>query len=83
MLDDKKYMPIGLVNTTLDVMNPTRSVIIDMIMVQFIASILTMLGVLIFQGDKMGSTNASYLLVGLFGSVLMITGIFSRITRGA
>lgn len=83
MIDDKKFnMPIGVAATTLDVLNPTRSVIIDMIMVQFLASILTMSLVLVFKGDEMGSTNASYLLVGLFTSLLLLSGIFARITRG-
>ena len=81
MIDDKRYMPIGLANSTLDVLNPSRSVIIDMIMVQFIASIFTMLLLLVFKGDEMGSQSASYLLIGMFASVLMITGIFSRITK--
>jgi len=67
--------------TSLDLFNPHRSVIIDMIMVQFIASFITMLLLLVFKGDEMGSQSASYLLVGLFGSLLMITGIFSRINK--
>ena len=76
-----KFMTTGLSNSTLDVLNPSRSVIIDMIMVQFIASFITMLLLLVFKGDEMGSQSASYLLVGLFGSLLMITGIFSRINK--
>tara|TARA_R110002012_G_scaffold187607_1_gene354584 strand:- start:1720 stop:1968 length:249 start_codon:yes stop_codon:yes gene_type:complete len=82
MIDrESKYMTMGLANTTLDVLNPSRSVIVDMIMVQFIASFITMLMLLVFKGDEMGSQSASYLLVGLFGSLLMITGIFSRINK--
>ena len=82
MMDrEKGYMTTGLANTTLDVLNPSRSVIIDMIMVQFIASFITMLLLLVFKGDDMGSQSASYLLIGLFGSLLMVTGIFSRITK--
>lgn len=74
-------MTMGLANTTLDVLNPSRSVIVDMIMVQFIASFITMLMLLVFKGDDMGSQTASYLLIGLFASLLMITGIFSRINK--
>ena len=74
-------MPTGFANSTLDVLNPSRSVIIDMIMVQFIASFITMLLLLVFKGDDMGSQSASYLLIGLFASILMITGIFSRISK--
>lgn len=82
MIDrESKYMTIGLANTTLDVLNPSRSVIVDMIMVQFIASFITMLMLLVFKGDDMGSQTASYLLIGLFASLLAITGIFSRINK--
>lgn len=82
MIDrESKYMTMGLANTTLDVLNPSRSVIVDMIMVQFIASFITMLMLLVFKGDEMGSQTASYLLIGLFASLLAITGIFSRINK--
>jgi hypothetical protein len=82
MIDrDMNYMPAGFANSTLDVLNPSRSVIVDMIMVQFIASFITMLLLLIFKGDDLGSQSASYLLIGLFASLLMITGIFSRISK--
>ena len=82
MIDrDRNYVPAGFANSTLDVLNPSRSVIIDMIMVQFIASFITMLLLLVFNGDEMGSQSASYLLIGLFASILMITGIFSRISK--
>ena len=82
MIDrDRNYVPAGFANSTLDVLNPSRSVIIDMIMVQFIASFITMLLLLVFKGDEMGSQSASYLLIGLFAIILMITGIFSRISK--
>ena len=82
MIDkDRNYVPAGFANSTLDVLNPSRSVIIDMIMVQFIASFITMLLLLVFKGDEIVSTNASYMLIGLFGCILMITGIFARITK--
>ena len=82
MIDrDRNYMPTGFANSTLDVLNPSRSVIVDMIMVQFIASFITMLLLLVFKGDELGSQSASYLLIGLFASLLMITGIFSRISK--
>jgi len=74
-------MTMGLANTTLGVLNPSRSVIVDMIMVQFIASFITMLMLLVFKGEDMGSQTASYLLIGLFASLLAITGIFSRINK--
>lgn len=67
--------------TTLDVLNPHRSVIIDMIMVQILSAIITLILLLVLKGDKIGSTNASYLLIGLFGSLLFLTGVYSRITN--
>lgn len=77
----EQYMPLGVATSTLDVLNPSRSVIIDMIMVQMISAILTMLMVLIFKGNEIGSTNASYLIVGLFLSFVTLTGIFARINK--
>ena len=75
-------MPLGFGNTSLNVLNPGRSVIIDMIMVQFISVIVVMLMILIFKGQELSSSVLSYYLVGLFGSVLMLTGVYARITRG-
>jgi hypothetical protein len=75
-------MPLGFRNTSLNVLNPRRSVIIDMIMVQFISVIVVMLMILIFKGQELSSSVLSYYLVGLFGSVLMLTGVYARITRG-
>jgi len=81
-MNDKNYMPLGFGNTSLNVLNPPRSVIIDMIMVQFISIIVVMLMILIFKGQELSSSVLSYYLVGLFGSALMLTGVYSRITRG-
>jgi hypothetical protein len=81
-MNDKNYMPLGFRNTSLNVLNPRRSVIIDMIMVQFISVIVVMLMILIFKGQELSSSVLSYYLVGLFGSVLMLTGVYARITRG-
>jgi hypothetical protein len=81
-MNDKNYMPLGFGNTSLNVLNPTRSVIIDMIMVQFISVIVVMIMILIFKGQELPSNVLSYYLVGLFGSVLMLTGVYARITRG-
>tara|TARA_R110000744_G_scaffold11869_2_gene35863 strand:+ start:616 stop:870 length:255 start_codon:yes stop_codon:yes gene_type:complete len=75
------YLPASFAATSLDMLNPSRSVIIDMIMVQLISVIVTMSMILIFKGGSMGSSSVSYYLVGLFGSFLMLTGVYSRITR--
>ena len=75
------YIPNSFAATTLDMLNPNRSVIIDMIMVQLISVIVVMSMILIFKGGTMDSASVSYYLVGLFGSFLMLTGVYSRITR--
>ena len=75
------YLPASFAATSLDMLNPSRSVIVDMIMVQLISVIVTMSMILIFKGGTMGSASVSYYLVGLFASFLMLTGVYSRITR--
>tara|TARA_R100001377_G_C3093762_1_gene76794 strand:+ start:137 stop:388 length:252 start_codon:yes stop_codon:yes gene_type:complete len=75
------YIPNSIAATTLDMLNPNRSVIVDMVMVQLISIIVTMLMILLFKGGSMDSSSVSYYLVGLFGSFLMLTGVYSRITR--
>ena len=78
---DSGYIPTSLAMTTLDVMNPNRNVIVDMIMVQLISVIVTMLMILIFKGASMSSGSVSYYIVGLFCSVLMLSGAYARLTR--
>lgn len=75
------YIPNSFAATTLDMLNPNRSVIIDMIMVQLISVIVVMSMILIFKGGSMSSASVSYYLVGLFASFLMLTGAYSRIIR--
>jgi len=75
------YIPNSFAATTLDMLNPNRSVIIDMIMVQLISVIVVMSMILIFKGSSMSSASVSYYLVGLFASFLMLTGAYSRIIR--
>ena len=81
MNDNNSFMPHRFASTTLDVLNPTRSVIVDMIMVQLISMIVVMLMILIFKGATMPSSSVSYYIVGLFGSVLMLSGAYARLTR--
>jgi hypothetical protein len=75
------YIPQSFAASTLDVLNPNRSVIIDMIMVQILSMIVVMSMILIFKGGTMPSSTISYFLVGLFASFLMLSGVYSRITR--
>lgn len=60
---------------------PRRSVIIDMIMVQFISVIITCFGVLIFAGDSMTTSDVTVYLVAIFISFIFITSLYSKITR--
>ena len=46
------YLPASFAATSLDMLNPSRSVIIDMIMVQLISVIVTMSMILIFKGGS-------------------------------
>ena len=79
--DYTTYIPQSFAASTLDVLNPNRSVIIDMIMVQIISMIVVMVMILVFKGGSMPSSSISYCLVGLFASFLMLSGVYSRITR--
>ena len=79
--DYSTYIPQSFAASTLDVLNPNRSVIIDMIMVQIISTIVVMTMILVFKGGSMPSSTISYFLVGLFASFLMLSGVYSRITR--
>ena len=79
--DYTTYIPQSFAASTLDVLNPNRSVIIDMIMVQIISMIVVMVMILVFKGGSMPSSTLSYFLVGLFASFLMLSGVYSRITR--
>tara|TARA_R110002051_G_scaffold314650_1_gene391927 strand:- start:333 stop:578 length:246 start_codon:yes stop_codon:yes gene_type:complete len=81
MIEKESYIPKALASTALDLMNPNRNVIVDMIMVQLISVIVVMLMILIFKGATMPSSSVSYYIVGLFGSVLMLSGAYARLTR--
>ena len=79
--DYSTYIPQSFAASTLDVLNPNRSVIIDMIMVQILSMIVVTSMILVFKGGTMPSSTISYFLVGLFASFLMLSGVYSRITR--
>ena len=64
----------------MNVFNPTKSVIVDMIMIQLIAMTLTLLAVLMFNGDEIKSEDMAWMVGGLFGSFLLASAIYPRIT---
>jgi len=51
-------------------------------MVQILSAIVVLSMLLIFKGGEIGQQNASYLLVGLFGTMVFLSAVYSRITRG-
>lgn len=78
---EKQFISNSFAATSLNVLNPHRSVIVDMIMVQILAAIITLSLLLLLKGNEIGSTNASYLMVALFGTVVFLSAVYSRITR--
>ncbi len=71
---------LGLASGTLAVFNPLKSVIVDMVMVQLIAIIVTLGLILVTGGDNLDSDTMAYLVAGLFGAFFMLGGIYSRIS---
>ena len=80
-MDERRYMPSGVAASTLDVLNPTRSVTVDMIMVQFLSAILAILVIILFKGQTLGSSTASYLMLAMIASIIMLSTVYTRITK--
>lgn len=78
---EKQFISNSFATTSLNILNPHRSVIVDMIMIQILASIITLSLLLLLKGNEIGSTNASYLMVALFGTVVFLSAVYSRLTR--
>ena len=74
-------MPIGFSQTSVDVLAPSRSVVTDMIMVQFIAMIVVLLSVLLFRGNDLSTEEVSLFIIGVFASSIMLGSIYTRLTR--
>ncbi len=60
---------------------PSSNIIVEMIMVQFISIIIACAAILIFKGDSMSSGDVSVFVVGIFGGLVFLTTLYSRITR--
>ena len=71
---------LGFASGTLAVFNPLKSVIVDMVMVQLLAIIVTLGLILVTGGDNLSSDTMAYLVAGLFGAFFMLGGIYSRIS---
>jgi|TARA_R100001510_G_C7547068_1_gene132297 alpha-ketoglutarate-dependent taurine dioxygenase len=65
----------------LDLWSPKRSVVVDMVMVQLISLVLLMLGVLVFRANELSTNEATFYLVGLFGSMIFLSAVYARISR--
>ena len=66
---------------SISIFSPSRNIINEMMMVQFISIILACISILIFKGDTMSSGDVSVFVVGIFGSMIFLTTLYSRITR--
>jgi len=71
---------LGFSTTAMEIFAPVKSVIVDMVMVQLLAIIVTLGLVLITGGDNLNSETMAYLVAGLFGAFFMLGGIYSRIS---
>ena len=74
-------IPMSIAETTMSILNPKKRVIIDMIMVQLLSLIMVFAILLAFGSEKLSATQLSYVMVGLFFSLLMLGGVYSRIAR--
>ena len=66
--------------SAMSIFSPIKSVIIDMVMVQLLAIIVTLGLILVTGADNLSSDTMAYLVAGLFGAFFMLGGIYSRIS---
>ena len=59
---------------------PVKRVIVDMVMVQLLAIIVTLGLILVTGADNLSSDTMAYLVAGLFAAFFMLGGIYSRIS---
>ena len=78
MIDNNPLYSIS--NTAMGIFSPMKSVIIDMVMVQLLAIIVTLGLILVTGADNLSSDTMAYLVAGLFGAFFMLSGIYSRIS---
>lgn len=76
------FAPItSLSQGSMQVFAPTRSVITDMIMVQFISMIIIFGLILILKGGSLSANSVSAYLVGIMVSSLILGRIYNRLTQ--
>ena len=67
-------------SSAMSIFSPVKSVIVDMVMVQLLAIIVTLGLILVTGADNLSSDTMAYLVAGLFGAFFMLGGIYSRIS---
>ena len=67
-------------SSAMSIFSPVKSGIIDMVMVQLLAIIVTLGLILVTGADNLSSDTMAYLVAGLFGAFFMLGGIYSRIS---
>lgn len=71
---------IGIASSTMSIFAPIKSVIVDMVMVQLLAIIVTLGMIMLTSSGSLSSDTMAYLTAGLFGAFLMLGSIYSRIS---
>ena len=71
----------GITTSSIDVFAPTRSVITDMIMVQFISMIVIFGLILVLKGGSLSANSVSAYLIGIMVSSLILGRIYTRLTQ--
>jgi succinate-acetate transporter protein len=74
------FIPNDIAQIAVEWFNPRKSVIVDMVMIQLLSMTLTLLSVLLFKGDQIDSSSMAWMVAGLFGSFLLASAVYSRIT---
>tara|TARA_R110002020_G_scaffold1556_2_gene6976 strand:- start:89 stop:331 length:243 start_codon:yes stop_codon:yes gene_type:complete len=78
MLDNNPFNNFS--SSAMSIFSPVKSVIVDMVMVQLLAIIVTLGLILVTGADNLSSDTMAYLVAGLFGAFFMLGGIYSRIS---
>ena len=73
--------PKPVADISLHFLAPKQSVIKDMIMIQLISAMIVGLLILVFRGADMSQTDASIFMMIIFGSGMLLSTIYSRISR--
>jgi len=81
MREPMSFLPYGFTSTTMDILNPKKSVIVDMIMVQILSLIITFSILLIFANQQLNASDLSYIMGGLFGALMFLTAVYSRLSH--